>query len=155
MTTTGLVYAGVAAIDVGGAGGTSFARIEAMRAAELGDERGVALGATFGDWGIPTAMSILESRTAGVPVIATGGIRSGLDAAKALALGADLVSVGKPALMAARTSYDDLVAWLEHFLEELEMAMVLSGAASIADMRRRPPVLTGDVRDWAQQRDAL
>lgn len=150
-----LVSAGVAAIDVGGAGGTSFARIETMRAAEVGDSRGVLLGATFADWGIPTAISILETRDVGVPVIATGGIRNGLDAAKALAMGADVVGVGRPALVAAQKGLDEVIEWLELFIEELRMAIVLTGASTIADLRNRPPVVTGFVLQWGTQRGLL
>lgn len=152
---TALVAAGVAAIDVGGAGGTSFARIEAMRSREIGDSRGVQLGQTFADWGIPTAISILETRTAGVPVIATGGVRTGLDAAKALALGADVVGVGRPVLVAAQKGLPEVVDWLEMFCEELRMAIVLTGARSVADLRSRMPVVTGHVREWGTQRGLL
>ena len=96
-----LVAAGVAALDVGGLGGTSFARVERDRAAAAGHEHAARLGEVFADWGIPTASSVLETRTLGVPVIATGGVRSGLDAARALALGATVVGIGRPAVEAA------------------------------------------------------
>ncbi len=101
-TARAVVAAGAAVLDVGGAGGTSFARVEGIRAESRGDARGARLGTTFADWGIPTAASIVECRGLGVPLVATGGIRTGLDAAKALALGADLVAIGRPALVAAR-----------------------------------------------------
>jgi isopentenyl-diphosphate Delta-isomerase len=146
-----LVRSGVAALDVGGLGGTSFARVEAGRAAATGDGRGVRLGRTFADWGIPSAASVLEVRGAGVPVIATGGVRSGLDAARALALGASAVGLGRPALVAALAGEDALVAELEMIIEELRVALVLCGARRPADLA--PPVLHGRTLEWARQRN--
>ncbi|MGH8875500.1 MAG: type 2 isopentenyl-diphosphate Delta-isomerase, partial [Acidimicrobiia bacterium] len=108
-----LAEAGLAALDVGGAGGTSFARIEGIRARERGDFRGTRLGETFARWGLPTAASIVEVSEVGLPLIATGGVRTGLDAAKALALGADLVGLGRPALAAAMKGLDPLLDELE------------------------------------------
>ncbi|CAN5378009.1 MAG: type 2 isopentenyl-diphosphate Delta-isomerase [Acidimicrobiia bacterium] len=147
-----LAEAGVAALDVGGAGGTSFVRIEGTRAREGGDLRGARLGDTFARWGLPTAAAIVEVGQVGLPVIATGGVRTGLDAAKALALGADLVGLGRPALAAAMKGLDPLLDELELLLEELRMAMVLTGSARIPDLRRNPPVLTGFVGEWVRQR---
>ena len=145
-----LAAAGIAAIDVGGAGGTSFARIEAGRASDRDDERGQRLGATFADWGLPTATSVLEARGAGVPIIATGGVRSGLDAVKALALGATAVGLGRPAMLAAQRGEAALLHELELFLEELRTGLVLCGAPTPAALPI--PVLTGTTLAWAQQR---
>lgn len=145
-----LAATGVAAIDVGGAGGTSFARIEAGRAARIGDERGTRLGATFANWGIPTAASVLEVRGCGVPVVATGGIRNGLDAAKALALGATVVGIGRPAMVAAQRGEAALVHELELVLEELRTALLLCGARTPADLPA--PVLSGFTLEWSKQR---
>lgn len=147
-----LAQARVAALDVGGAGGTSFARIETARAQRAGELRRAAVGATFADWGVPTASAILETRGAGVPVIATGGVRNGLDAAKALALGASCVSVGRLALHAAQQGRSALFDALETLIAELRLALVLCGARDVRALRRRPPVLTGATREWAQQR---
>src|SRR5207249_2146691 len=82
--------AGVKAIDVGGVGGTSFAAIEAMRAGAQSDMARMSLGNRFRDWGVPTAVAVAGVAGVGLPLIATGGVRSGLDAAKAIALGATL-----------------------------------------------------------------
>jgi isopentenyl-diphosphate delta-isomerase len=147
-----LAGTGVAALDVGGAGGTSFALVESIRAEQAGDRRGARLGRTFAGWGLPTAVSILESRAAGLPLVATGGVRTGLDAAKALALGADLVGIGQPAASAALRGVDDVVGELRLFLEELRLTLLLCGARSPAGLRRRQVVLTGPTRDWADQR---
>ena len=148
-----LVDAGIAALDVGGRGGTSFARIEASRAADVGEASLATLGTVFADWGISTAASLIETRAIGVPVIATGGVRSGLDVAKALAMGASLVGIGRPALLAAQRGTAELVGVLEQLMLELRTAMVMSGARLPADLSARPPVLTGHTAAWAAQRD--
>jgi isopentenyl-diphosphate delta-isomerase len=148
-----LAGAGVAALDVGGAGGTSFARIEGERAARVGDPRGARLGRVFADWGIPTAASVLEVRRVGVPVIATGGVRSGLDAARALALGARAVGLGRTALLAAQLGEEALVAELTAVLAELRTALVLCGARCPDALAA--PVLRGRTLEWARQRQLI
>ncbi|MGH8913590.1 MAG: type 2 isopentenyl-diphosphate Delta-isomerase [Acidimicrobiia bacterium] len=154
-TAAALAGQGVTALDVGGAGGTSFARIEGARAKQRGDRRGSRFGSTFGDWGIPTAISILEARGAGLPVVATGGVRTGLDAAKALALGATAVGLGRPVLTAAIEGYDKLLEELSDFIDELKVAMVLTAARDVPALRGHHPVLTGHVSQWADQRGLL
>ena len=111
------------------------------------------MGAAFADWGVPTAASVLEVRGAGPPVVATGGVRSGLDAARALALGATAAGVGRPAIIAARQGEAALVRELEQLIAELRAALLLAGARRPADLRA--PVITGDTLEWAHQRDLL
>jgi isopentenyl-diphosphate Delta-isomerase len=143
-----LVGLGFQALDVGGTGGTSFAAIEAKRAAERGDHRGARLGEAFRDWGLPTAASVVAAAGSGLPVIATGGVRSGLDAAKALALGATAVGVARPLLLAALAGDESLDEWIGHFLDELRGAVFLSGVRSVGELRGVPLVTTGDTRSW-------
>ena len=146
--------AGVSAIDVGGAGGSSMAAMESVRAQARGDGRSARIGQLFRSWGIATPIAVVESRlgSAGLSIISTGGVRSGLDAAKALALGATLVGMGFPFLKAASESLEAVRAFLEQFLAELRVAMQLTGAGNIAEMQRRPVVVTGQTREWLEAR---
>ncbi len=143
--------AGVKALDVGGLGGTSFSAVEGARAQSTGDGRGVRLGEVFREWGIPTAVSVVQARPAGLPIIATGGVRTGLDAARALSLGATAVGVARPLLLAALDGYEAVAAWIEQFVAELQTAMFLTGAARLADLQRRPPIILGQTAEWLRQ----
>ena len=125
---------GVYAIDVSGAGGTSWSRVESERAEETTLKR---LGRTFANWGIPTAHAIMDVRQhnpEGV-IIASGGIRNGLDAAKAIALGADLVSIAKPILSSALESAEAVSSELSQFIEELKAACFLTASKSASQLR--------------------
>ena len=142
---------GVRAIDVGGVGGTSFAAIEALRAGERGDTARARLGEVFRDWGVPTAVAVAGATRSGLPVIATGGVRSGLDAAKALALGATAVGVGRPLLQAALEGAEAIDRWLLQFALELRTATFLAGVVRARDLAMHPPVITGETREWIDQ----
>lgn len=143
---------GVAALEVGGAGGTSMALVESIRAASHRDSFFQRLGQTFGNWGLPTAVSIIEAKASQLPVIATGGIRTGLDAARALALGADLVGMARPLLLeVSKGGYRGTVKFLEGFLEELSIALFLTGASSVAELRRNSLIITGNTKEWLEQ----
>jgi len=142
---------GVRAIDVGGVGGTSFAAIEGYRAAQRGDVARALLGTSFREWGIPSAVSVAGCVTSRLPVIATGGVRSGLDAAKALALGATVVGVGRPLLQAALDGEAAVDAWVAQFELELRTATFLAGVARSRDLGRRPIVVTGTTGQWLDQ----
>jgi isopentenyl-diphosphate delta-isomerase len=145
-----LAKLGFAALDVGGLGGTSFAAVEAARAAEKGDLRGVRLGEALRDWGLPTAVSVAGCADAGLPVIATGGVRSGVDAAKALALGASAAGVARPLLAAAQKGEAAIDDWIEQFREELRAAVFLAGACRATDLRHLPHVISGETRRWLE-----
>jgi isopentenyl-diphosphate Delta-isomerase len=147
-TALRLAELGMAALDVGGAGGTSFAAIERHRAARRRDARGEALGETLAEWGIPTAAAVVCASAAEVPVIATGGVRSGLDAAKALALGARAVGVGRPLLEAAARGSAAVDEWIGRFVEELRTALMLTGCSNVGALRARPVAVLGELRQW-------
>jgi isopentenyl-diphosphate delta-isomerase len=129
-TATRLLEAGVAAIDVAGAGGTSWARVEGRRA---GDPEREALAETFAGWGYTTAEATTALRRAlpEVPLVASGGVRSGVDVAKALALGADLCGIGLPLLEPATRSADAVAAALGAILDGLRIAMFASGCPTL------------------------
>ncbi|GHO44820.1 alpha-hydroxy-acid oxidizing protein [Ktedonospora formicarum] len=143
---------GVSAIDVGGAGGSSMAAMEAARSQSRGDERSTRIGELYRDWGIPTPIAVIESGVAHLPLIATGGVRNGLDIARALAVGATLVGIGFPFLKAASQGYDEVRELLEGLIAELKVAMQLSGAGTIAQMRKVDIVVGGETRAWLQMR---
>ena len=143
---------GVAAIDVGGAGGSSMSAMEAERSKARGDERTHTIGVLFRDWGIATPVSIIEAKVAHIPLISTGGVRTGLDMARALALGATLVGIGFPFLKAASQSYDAVCELLETIIAELKVAMQLSGAANIEQLQQADIVVTGETRNWLSMR---
>lgn len=147
-----LEEAGVRAIDVAGSGGTSWALIEMLRAEGL-DEGKRALAETFLEWGIPTAASLIEVASAvKVEVVASGGIRSGLDAAKALALGARMAGIAHPLLKPATQSAEAVAHVLERFMRELKAAMFLTGCRDLAELQRAPMVIFGPLLDWVRQR---
>lgn len=132
-----LVDAGVAVIDVAGAGGTSWSAVEAERANDA-TTRDTAL--LFADWGIPTATAIRTVRAAlpDVCLIGSGGIRSGLDAAKAIRLGADLVGQAAASLASAEHSTEAVLAGLSAVVEQLRIACFCTGSADLAALRRAP-----------------
>ncbi|MET7397972.1 type 2 isopentenyl-diphosphate Delta-isomerase [Dactylosporangium sp. NPDC005572] len=145
-----LARCGAAALDVGGRGGTSFRAIEAQRAQEHAHATRRGIGRALAGWGIPTPVSV--AWCAGVlPVVATGGIRSGVEAAKAIALGATAVSVGRPLLECAMQSEDAVVEWIDTFEAALRAALFLSGCRTLADLRTAPRVVLGDTRHWLDQ----
>lgn len=139
---------GVAAIDVGGAGGSSMAAMEAERSKSRGDERTMNIGLLYRDWGIATPIAVIEAGAAKLPLVSTGGVRNGLDIARALALGATLVGMGFPFLKAASESYESVCELLETVIAELKVAMQLSGASTIAQMRDVDVVVMGATREW-------
>ncbi|MHC1572251.1 MAG: type 2 isopentenyl-diphosphate Delta-isomerase [Methanosarcinales archaeon] len=151
-TAGALVDAGVSAIDVGGMGGTSWAGVEVYRAKARGDQLCERLGELFWNWGIPTAASIIECR-GHVPVIATGGIRNGVDILKSLALGASLTGLALPLVKPAMESKKEVVKVLQEIIEELKTAMFLTGCANINDAKTLPFVTTGSLHEWLQGRN--
>lgn len=141
---------GVAALDVGGRGGTSFAAIEAERSRMRGDVQRSELGAALANWGLPTAVSVRACADV-LPTIAVGGVRSGVDAAKSLALGAVAAGVGRPLLSRALEGEDSVYRWIEGFELQLRSAMFLSGAHRVSDLASLPKVITGTTREWFDQ----
>ena len=137
-----LLEAGVSAIDVAGAGGTSWARIESERATTSLERR---LGETFADWGIPTAECLVEihSLYPDLPLIASGGLRNGLDIAKSIALGAALGGLALPFLQAASDSVEALDETLQLLQAELRTVLFCTGNASIVQLAQSKCLISG------------
>src|SRR6266566_2493188 len=133
-----LAVAGVAAIDVAGLGGTSFARVEAFRR-ERPEE--VELALAFSEWGIPTSEALVVTHRAApqLPLIASGGLHHGLDAAKAIGLGADLTGFAHAVLAAASEGEEPVRRLLDGFAWQLRVAMFCAGAPNIAALHANPP----------------
>jgi isopentenyl-diphosphate Delta-isomerase len=129
-----LVSAGVAAIDVAGLGGTSWSQVEMYR---LSDEYQVGVAASFCDWGVPTVESIINVRqvASDIPIIASGGIKSGVDIAKCIALGADLGGLAKYFLGPATRSTDEVVHSIEALKRQIQISMFLTGTKNLADFK--------------------
>ncbi len=142
-----LTKVGAAAIDVAGAGGTSWAAVETYRSKDP------HMGNLFRDWGIPTAVSTIEVlQSVNVPIISSGGIRSGLDAAKALALGAEAVGLALPVLKEAYMGYEAVKNKIMKFIEELKIAMYLVGASNISELRKSDLLIMGKTKEWLKSR---
>jgi isopentenyl-diphosphate delta-isomerase len=129
------VEAGVAAIDVAGAGGTSWSEVEHHRAPTALRRR---ISGTFVAWGIPTVESLIMARhgAPGLPLIASGGLRNGIDATKAIALGASLVGFASPLLQAAAESEDSAHQLISGLIEELRISMFCCGVRDLAGLRQ-------------------
>jgi isopentenyl-diphosphate delta-isomerase len=139
-----LEMAGVSAINVAGAGGTSWAGVEKLRAEAMKDEIKTHIGEMFWDWGIPTAASLIEVRKAiKLPVIASGGLRNGLEVGKCIALGASMAAMAYPFLRAAATSHENLFAFADTLMAELKSTMFLVGARNISELASSRYILTG------------
>ncbi len=146
---------GVAHVDVSGAGGTSWVGVETKRAEQVGDAAGRSLGEALWDWGIPTAACVASVAPLGLFVIATGGVASGMDAARALALGAQLAGIARPALKAVRAGgRAGALAFFDAVEAELRAAMLLTGSQTVADLRRAPKVLSRELQAWVEQLSA-
>ncbi|MEM9272323.1 MAG: type 2 isopentenyl-diphosphate Delta-isomerase [Cyanobacteria bacterium P01_F01_bin.143] len=130
-----LIEVGVDAIDVAGAGGTSWAKVESERAENNLQRR---LGQTFADWGIPTAECLVQIREQDtkIPLIASGGLRNGLEVAKAIALGADLVGLAFPFLQAASESPESIEELIQLLLSEIRTVLFCTGNADIANFQK-------------------
>lgn len=132
---TKLIDAGVTVIDVAGAGGTSWAKVESQRAENNLQRR---LGKTFADWGISTADCIVQIREqySDLPLIASGGLRDGMEVAKAIALGADLAGLAFPFLQAASESESAIDELIELLIAEIKTVLFCTGNANLDELKR-------------------
>ncbi len=132
----------IQAIDIAGAGGTSWIGIEYLR-------KGLQEGA-YWDWGIPTALSVIQTRKATkLPIIATGGIRTGEEVVKAIILGANIGAAALPILKTAAKDFDTGKAELQRFITEIGDIMFLIGAKNIKELGKQKPIITGRLKELA------
>lgn len=137
-----LEEAGINTIDVQGVGGTSWAAVETYRA------ENPSLGNLFWDWGIPTAVSTIEIlESTDMSVISSGGIRNGLEAAKAIALGSSCVGIALPFLKHAYLGHNYVEEQINQFTKELKTAMFLVGASNIEELKQKRLIITGKTRE--------
>lgn len=144
-----LCQTGIKAIDTNGAGGTNFARIELGRMPRKHLE-------ALQSWGIPSAISLLEVMDLKLPItiIASGGIRTASHMIKALALGADMVGIAGPMLRTLLNEGEEaLNKYIEDIQEEMKIEMMLLGAKKLNDIKKIPLIITGEVKEWCQQRN--
>jgi isopentenyl-diphosphate delta-isomerase len=140
--------AGIEWVDVSGAGGTSWVGVETIRNRAMRH-----LGEAFWDWGVPTAASVCELSSLDLNLIASGGIRTGLQAAKALALGAKVVGVALPVLRAyVSGGINGVEAFLNAFCDELRVALMLCGCARVGDLTADRAVIGGRLLEWIERR---
>jgi isopentenyl-diphosphate Delta-isomerase len=138
---------GIRGMDVSGTGGTSFSAVEMYRSKRMGDARGVAIGETFRDWGIPAPISVIWANV-GLPLIASGGIGNGVHVAKGIVLGAKCAGVARSVLREALESPESVERKLALILEEFRGAMFLTSSRSVSELSKKDYIMTGAVKDW-------
>ena len=131
---------GFLAIDVSGMSGTSFAAVEYYR--------GGHLGKLFWDWGLPSPYCLITLGELGIPLVGSGGIRTGMDVAKALALGAAIAGISREILHYATKSYMDVINRLKSIENELRTVMFLTGASNLKDMKKAGYIIKGELSPW-------
>ena len=146
-TLTRLYAVGVKAIDLAGMGGTSFSAVELYRARSAGDEVRTRVGETFFDWGIPTPVSLIAADKR-IPMIASGGVRTGLDVARTICLGAKCAGAAGLVLKEAAESAEAVKRKLTIIMEELKAAMLLTGSPDIKTLSNARHVVLGETAEW-------
>lgn len=147
MAISKLVNVGVSIVDVGGAGGTNFAKVENKR-------REVPIS-LFNDWGIPTPVSLIEatSKHPLLSIIASGGIHTSLDIAKSLALGASSCAMAGPLLKEVlENNVENTIVKVEKMKEELRQIMCALGASSVKELQKKPLIIRGETHHWLTER---
>ncbi|MEM0141154.1 MAG: type 2 isopentenyl-diphosphate Delta-isomerase [Thermoplasmatales archaeon] len=142
--------AGVSAIDVGGRSGTSFAAVESKRSGIKGDVQKESVGKTFWNWGIPSPVSVILADV-GLPIVASGGIRSGLDIFRGIAMGANLGGLASTFLRAALVSDREVVKLINRLESELKTAMFLTGCSNLKEIRGVRRIYVGRLSEWIRE----
>lgn len=145
QTAQALRDAGVTTVDTSGAGGTSWVGVETLRAE--GAQK--ALGELLWDWGVPTAASVVNVKSCGMNAIATGGMKTGVDAARAIALGATAAGFARNVFIAlTEGGRDGAIEFLRNVEHQLRSVMLLVGASNVAQLRSAPRIIGPNLRDW-------
>ncbi len=145
--------AGAGGLEISGSGGTSWAAVEYHIAREEGKRRQEHLGRALWNWGVPTAVSLVEaSQSTKLKIVASGGIRTGAEMAKAIALGADAVGIARPFLEKAVEGPEALREHIGDILHEFRVVMFLVGAKTVEELRRTPAVILGRTGEWLRLR---
>jgi isopentenyl-diphosphate delta-isomerase len=144
---------GVEFVDVAGLGGASWAGVEYYRAKASFNKTLEALGKTFWDWGIPTVASLIEVKSnTKLKAIASGGVRTGIDVAKSIALGAEAAGLALPLLKHAIKGAKQTIEFLEIIIEQLKTAMFLTGSRNLTELKKTPVVISGETLNWLSKR---
>lgn len=146
-TVERLLGIGAAAIDISGMGGTSFSAVEMYRAEAAKDDIRTRVGRTFFDWGIPATVSLIDADKR-IPIIASGGIRTGLDVARAIAMGAVCAGAANLVLKEALESAEAVKRKLTIIREELKAAMLLTGSPDIGTLSKKRYAVIGETAQW-------
>lgn len=144
---------GVKGLEISGTGGTSWAAVEHHIARKVGKKEQEVLGKALWNWGIPTAISVVEtSSSTKLKIIASGGIRTGVEMAKAITLGADAVGIALPLLKKAVLGPEALREHIRSILNEFRVVMFLTGAKKVDDLKRAPAIILGKTAEWLRLR---
>ncbi len=147
-----LIDAGVKAIDVGGLGGTTFAAIEYYRAERQGEAEKAVAGKTYWNWGIPSPIS-LKLIGKRIPSIGSGGLRNGLDLARAISMGASMGGFARTLLSSADRSVEELEKTMKTIIRELRIAMFMTGSANLDGLREAEKFIHGPLKEWSDYYD--
>ncbi|MCW4050595.1 MAG: type 2 isopentenyl-diphosphate Delta-isomerase [Candidatus Bathyarchaeota archaeon] len=145
--------AGIKGLEISGLGGTSWSAVEYHIAKEVGKKDMEYLGKALWNWGIPTAVSVVEtSQRTKLKIIASGGIRTGAEVAKSIVLGADAAGMAKPFLKKAIIGREQLAEYVDHIIQEFKVVMFLVGARRVDDLKTVPALVMGRTAEWLKLR---
>jgi isopentenyl-diphosphate delta-isomerase len=145
--------AGASGLEISGVGGTSWSAVEYHIAKEVGKKKMEYLGGALWNWGIPTAISVVETtQKTDLAVISSGGIRTGVEIVKSIALGAQVGGIAKPFLEKAIEGKDALDKHVDNIIREIQVTMFLVGASNLDDLRHVPVLIMGKTAEWLKLR---
>jgi len=145
--------AGASGLEISGVGGTSWSAVEYHIAKEVGKKEMEYLGGALWNWGIPTAISVVETtQKTDLTVISSGGIRTGVEIVKSIALGAHIGGMAKPFLEKAIEGKDALAEYVDNILREIRVAMFLVGARNLDELQQVPVLIMGKTAEWLKLR---